>query len=79
MIAFSVLSTARCRAQAPEFSTPIRGSNDNPKLGAEIVDALITRCGMHPGFPSPTIGVSAIYCRLCSGSEGGFPRGKSNQ
>ena len=34
--------------QAP--STPVRDPNDNPKLDAEIVDALNKRYGVHPGF-----------------------------
>lgn len=38
--------------QEQALSTPIRDAADNPKLDAEIVDALNTRYGAHPGFRS---------------------------
>lgn len=41
----------RCGAQQIP-STPVRDAKDNPKLDAEIVDALNTRYGVHRGFRS---------------------------
>lgn len=49
MIAFSTFCTSRCVAQGQAQSTPVRDPND-PKLDIEIVDALNTRFGTHPGF-----------------------------
>jgi len=51
IMGFSAFCTDSCGAQeAP--STPVRDPNDNPKLDAEIVDALNQRYGVHPGFPA---------------------------
>jgi len=48
MIALSGFCADRCGAQVIETpSTPVRDPNDNPKLGAEIVDALNKRYGEH--------------------------------
>jgi len=53
MIALSGFCADRCGAQVIETpSTPVRDPNDNPKLGAEIVDALNKRYGEHAGFPA---------------------------
>lgn len=52
IIAFGGLYPDRAGAQEHAPSTPIRDANDNPKLDAEIVDALNTRYGVHPGFRS---------------------------
>jgi catalase len=52
VIAFGGLYPDRSGAQEQAPSTPIRDANDNPKLDAEIVDALDTRYGAHPGFRS---------------------------
>ncbi len=49
-IAVSAFCTNRCGAQQQEPSTPVRDSNDNPKLDVEIVDALNKNYGVHPGF-----------------------------
>src|SRR4051812_24361337 len=49
---FFALSAIACAQQNQALSTPIRDSSDNPKLDAEIVDALYKRYGVHPGFRS---------------------------
>ena len=51
LIGFSAFYADRCGAQVVETpSTPVRDADDNPKLDAEIVDALNKRYGVHPGF-----------------------------
>jgi len=51
MIGFSAFFADRCGAQLVETpSTPVRDPDDNPKLDAEIVDALNKRYDVHPGF-----------------------------
>ena len=54
LLAFSAFCVDRCAAQAQDQppSTPVRDSNDNPKLDSEIVDALNKRYGAHQGFRS---------------------------
>src|SRR5216117_767993 len=54
LLAFSAFCVDRCAAQAQDQppSTPVRYSNDNPKLDSEIVDALNKRYGAHQGFRS---------------------------
>ena len=53
MIGFSAFCADRCGAQIVETpSTPVRDPGDNPKLDAEIIDALNKRYGVHPGFPA---------------------------
>jgi len=51
MIGFSAFCADRCGAHVTP-STAVRDPNDNPKLDAEIVDALNKRYGVHPGFPA---------------------------
>lgn len=52
IITFAAFCADRAGAQEQAPSTPIRDSDDNPKLDAEIVDALNKRYGAHPGFRS---------------------------
>jgi catalase len=46
-LALGVATTAWTQEPAP--STPVRDAHDNPQLDREIVDALQTRYGVHPG------------------------------
>ena len=52
MIALSAFCTDVYGAQVETPSTPVRDPDDNPKLDAEIVDALNKRYGVYPGFPA---------------------------
>src|SRR5438874_1241203 len=52
IISIAAFVAEKCGAQERTPSTPVRDSNDNPKLDAEIVDALNSRYGVHTGFRS---------------------------
>jgi catalase len=52
IIAILALRAGPCGAQEQPPSTPVIDFNDNPKIDREIVDALNTRYGVHPGFRS---------------------------
>lgn len=52
VVAIGAFGAERGRAQERTPSTSVRDPKDNPKLDAEIVDALNTRYGEHPGFRS---------------------------
>src|SRR5258706_15328524 len=52
LLAFNCINRCPAGGQDRAPSTPVLDSDDNPKLDAEIVDALNKRYGAHPGFRS---------------------------